>query len=127
MEDRAGQCQGSGAGAVKSESYRNFIRNLPCLICQNDIQTEAAHVRMAAPEVAKGITGMGAKPADRPWLVPLCSRHHRIQHEVGERRFWDISGINPILKGLALSHYYPDNEKATQVCRESGIRRPLVG
>lgn len=42
---------------------------------------EAAHVRIGSG------AGMGQKPDD--WrAVPLCSWHHRAQHQ-GERTFWE--------------------------------------
>ena len=40
---------------------------------------------------------MGLKPSDKH-SVPLCTVHHRIQHELGELRFWAEfgHGINPV-------------------------------
>jgi hypothetical protein len=39
---------------------------------------------------------MGAKPHDK-WALPLCRDCHREQHRIGERAFWSIVGINPLL------------------------------
>lgn len=78
-----------------------FIRGLPCLVCQNNIETEACHIRMADPRIGKPNSGLGKKPPD--WFtIPLCSRHHRDQHSMGERLWWTSKDIDPILIALAL-------------------------
>jgi hypothetical protein len=87
---------------LRSEKYLDFIRSLPCCVCHNDIETEACHVRFGDPGVGKPITGMGIKPDDAGWTVPMCGGHHRDQHSMGERIFWDRQGLNPLLIGLAL-------------------------
>jgi hypothetical protein len=48
------------------------------VICEGKI--EAAHVDHA------GGKGVATKVADRH-AIPLCSRHHRLQHEIGWREF----------------------------------------
>jgi hypothetical protein len=81
---------------IKDETHLDFIRGLPCVICHDNTTTEAAHVRMPMLRAAKKITGIGIKPNDC-WTVPLCSRHHRRQHEIGsESKFWGDYGINPV-------------------------------
>lgn len=50
---------------------------------------------------AKRPTGMGEKPDDR-WALPLCGKHHRMQHHEGERGFWKDRGKDPIFVALAL-------------------------
>ena len=40
------------------EKHLAFIRTLPCVVCGNDIETEAAHIRMMDPTVAKPMTGI---------------------------------------------------------------------
>jgi hypothetical protein len=77
------------------EKHLRFIRGLPCCVCHDNTTTEAAHVRYASPENGKRYVGKGEKPDDR-WCVPLCGRHHRDQHEIGEREFWLRVGIDPI-------------------------------
>ena len=83
------------------EKHLAFIRTLPCLICRNTISTEAAHVRMSDGRIAKPVTGIGIKPDDR-FTVPLCGLHHREQHSMSERRFWERHDRDPILVALAL-------------------------
>lgn len=85
----------------RAEWHLDFIRGLPCCVCGNNIETEAAHVRMQCHRAAKRNTGKGEKPDDI-FVVPLCGRHHREQHEIGEREFWATVGIDPVFTALAL-------------------------
>lgn len=72
------------------------------MVCRAKTYTEeAAHVRMRDPVIAKPSTGMATRPHD--WfVVPLCGQHHRDQHAMGEKEFWDEAGIDPVKKALAL-------------------------
>lgn len=67
----------------RSQTHLRFVRGFQCAIpgCQG-APIEAAHVRIL------GGGGMGFKPADHD-AAPLCSDHHRQQHTIGERTFWD--------------------------------------
>lgn len=49
--------------------------------------TEAAHVRTGTDG------GVGMKPSDKHAL-PLCSKHHRRQHQIGEGPFEKETGIS---------------------------------
>src|SRR3954466_3200558 len=92
-----------------------FIRTLPCVVCGNNIETEAAHVRMADRSVAKPMTGIATKCDDR-FTVPLCGTHHRHQHEVGnEHKFWLAVGIDPIKAALALYSVSSDYQRGEQI------------
>jgi len=72
---------------VRDAGHLKFIRVLPCVVCLSPM-SEAAHVRMGS------CSGMGQKPDDS-LTVPLCSIHHREQHNIGERTFWEREGIDP--------------------------------
>jgi hypothetical protein len=61
--------------------YRDWIRELPCLICRRG--AEAAHV------VSKGAGG-----GDEDNLVPLCHEHHMEQHAAGIKSFQDRYAID---------------------------------
>ena len=74
--------------------YLAMVRQMPCLGC-NDEPTQAAHVRMQSGTHNKH-GGMSKKPHDK-WALPLCPDCHREQHRIGERAFWSIVGINPLL------------------------------
>ena len=73
--------------ALKKHSA--FIRSLFCIArrfrdepCEGLIQS--CHVR-------KGFYCMGDKPVGAE--VPMCAGHHRLQHNVGESRFYESVGI----------------------------------
>lgn len=85
----------------RSDRHLDFIRSLPCAVCGNDVQTEAAHIRMGSLRHGKRHTGMQEKPADR-WTVPLCGKHHREQHMMAEDVFWQTHHIDPLLLALLL-------------------------
>jgi hypothetical protein len=85
----------------RSEKYRKWIASLPCCICLNNIETQACHIRYADARIGKPITGVGTKPDDFGWIVPMCGMHHAMQHKMGnERKFWGRS--DPLLLSLAL-------------------------
>lgn len=66
-------------------THRSFVRRHACVVpgCKA-IDIECCHIRNGLPDEDRG--GTGSKPADW-WTFPACSRHHRDQHQVGERRF----------------------------------------
>jgi hypothetical protein len=100
---------------AKDETHLRFIRSLPCLICGNPIETEAAHIRMADRSVAKDITGIAVKCDDR-FTVPLCGAHHREQHDKGnETLWWFDRGIDPIKAALALYSVSGDYERGLRI------------
>lgn len=80
---------------IKNDRHLDFVRSLPCLVCGDNIHTEAAHVRMSCVAFGKWYTGKGEKPSDC-WTVPLCGRHHREQHSGSETKFWEDRKIDPI-------------------------------
>jgi Protein of unknown function (DUF968) len=98
---------------VKSPNYLDFIRSLPCVICGDNTTVEAAHIRFGDRRAAKRPTGMGEKPDDR-WALPLCGKHHRKQHEIGERLFWYLSG-DPIFVAMALQLNTGNRDAAEQI------------
>lgn len=85
----------------RDDKHLAFIRLKPCCVCGHPAPSDAAHIRMADPEIGKRSTGAGEKPSDR-WTVPLCRPVfgqklgcHRIQHSMNEAEFWRRHGINP--------------------------------
>lgn len=91
-----------------------FVRSLPCVVCGNDIETEAAHVRFAAPHAGKRQTGKGEKPDDR-WTIPMCGKCHDEQHEGSEAAFWQSRGIDPLFIAMALYGATGDYEAGMQI------------
>ncbi len=105
----------------RSETHLAFIRQLPCLLCPDthNTSTEACHVRMADRSIAKPITGIAVKPDDR-FTLPMCSAHHRQQHENGnERDYWQYAGIDPIKTALALWSVSGDYERGAEIVSAS--------
>ncbi len=97
--------------------HLDFVRGLPCVVCMDNISTEAAHIRFPHPQSAKRPTGMGEKPHDR-WTVPLCQSCHASQHKVGERAFWTRAQTDPIFVSLALWGVTGDHEAGLQIIQE---------
>ena len=102
-----------------NKKHCDFIRSLPCLLCKNNTATECAHIRMADPRIAKPITGIGIRPDDK-FTLPLCSSCHRKQHHGGERKFWEVTGIDPLLVALALYSVSGDIEEAERIIYAQG-------
>jgi hypothetical protein len=102
---------------MKRPAHLDFIRSLPCLVCGKGA-VEAAHIRYADARAAKDITGMGTK-SDDAWAIPLCTDHHRIQHTMGERRFWTQQKIDPIFVALALYRVSGDEESGNKIVRHA--------
>lgn len=94
-----------------------FIRALPCLVCGNNVMTECAHIRYAEPRAAKRPTGLGERPDD-DWTVPLCGRHHRLQHTTNEKRWWTLQGIDPVFVALALRRVTGDHGAGVLICEQ---------
>jgi hypothetical protein len=72
---------------------------------------------MADARIAKPITGLGIKPDDR-FVLPLCSRHHREQHAGGEREYWRVLALDPVLLALAFYSISGDAQEAERIIRE---------
>ena len=74
--------------------FLQWIRGRDCFVSESgecEGKIEAAHIDRV------GGKGMGTKVADR-WAIPLCSKHHRMQHTIGwvsfqERYFFGAPGI----------------------------------
>lgn len=92
MTDDIGQRQ----PRVRDPGYLAFLRKLPCCACNAAAPSEAAHLRIGSRKHNKRATGMQEKPDDA-WATPLCAGCHRTdkesQHNIGERKFWDLEGI----------------------------------
>ena len=89
----------------RAPDHLAFIRRLPCVVCFTRRDIHAAHIRAAAIQYGKGLTGKGEKPDDR-WSFPLCAEHHVFgpdaQHKMGEIKWFQLRSINPFVTALAL-------------------------
>lgn len=93
-----------------------FVRQLPCIVCGDDLTVEAAHIRFSDLHAGKRSTGMAEKSDDK-FTVPLCSKCHRAQHRCSERGWWEAKAIDPVKVALALYVNHGDHEAAAMICR----------
>jgi hypothetical protein len=66
--------------------------------------------------VSKPQTGIGIKPDDQ-YTVPLCGKHHREQHQDGERLWWYNRNKDPIVLSAALFEVSGNNEAGERIIR----------
>ena len=99
---------------VENGRHLEFIRSLPCVVCFNDIETQAAHLRSVKREYGEAYTGGARKPSDM-WSLPVCGRCHAEQHSGNEEQFWIDRGINPFVLALSLFAASGDHELAQEV------------
>ena len=88
-------------GRHKDEAWLKLIREMPCCICRNEIETEACHIKMADARFGKRIAGH--RREDDHFVLPMCSRCHRQQHSGPERAFYEKHQIDA--PALAVSMY----------------------
>jgi hypothetical protein len=100
---------------IHDADHLAFVRQLPCLVCGDDVSVEAAHVRYADLHAGKKFTG-GQKPHDM-FVVPLCGRCHRSQHQRSEKGWWEARYIDPVKVALALYVNHGDHEAAAMICK----------
>ena len=104
-----------------NNKHLEFIRSLPCLICGDNISTEASHIRYSDAKRNKINPGVGAKPDDK-YTLPLCNLHHMNQHMIGnERRFWNVIGLDPIPLALELYKISGDYEKGCEIIQKASL------
>jgi hypothetical protein len=90
---------------VENRNYLDWIRSLHCLICHDNVDVIAAHIRYQDSRYGKRQTGKGEKPSDI-FVVPLCSQCHRGQHDDNEERFWLDHRIDPVRAAVSLWAVY---------------------
>jgi hypothetical protein len=72
----------SKATIGKSEDYLDYVRSLPCRIC-DDNPVDPHHTETG---------GVGMKGSDFT-AIPLCRKHHDEYHSVGKKSFGELHGI----------------------------------
>ena len=98
----------------KDDKHLAFLRTLNCIICGDNTSTEACHIKMADARVAKRIASSSLREDDR-FCLPMCGAHHREQHSMGERKFWQGYGIDAVLMALAIYSVSGDAEEAERI------------
>ena len=59
------------------------------MVCKTTVGVVAHHLTIAQPKAR------GLKAGDQ-YAVPLCDKHHKELHGLGnERRWWAIQGVDP--------------------------------
>lgn len=80
-------------------AFLAFVRRKACCVCFAPAPSQAAHIRMASAIFDKRPSGIAEKPSDK-FCVPLCADCHlngpEAQHHIGELKFWERAGINPL-------------------------------
>lgn len=124
ISSRAIQSLAKGAGMKRQRSPKHLemIRQLPCVVCLDNISTEACHLRASSAEYGKVNPGVGQKPDDR-WTTPLCGEDHREQHQMNELDFWGLHRINPFELALKLWDASGNYEEAERIVRDTAEGR----
>lgn len=81
--------------------FLSWLRTLPCVICHNNIESQAAHIRYSDARIGKLNPGVGQKPHDY-FALPLCQDCHSEQHGMNEQAFWKKYERDPLLLALSL-------------------------
>ncbi len=123
--DTAFSLQPKTAKARKDQSYLVWLHSVPCIVT-GTLPVDAAHLSTANPKYGHMGRGKGQKAHDR-WALPLSAEMHRIQHDIGEDKFWRVGPtdpykqINPWLTALVLHGLYLDGvspEDAYRIIRQ---------
>jgi hypothetical protein len=99
---------------ISDTTHESFARSLGCVVCGDITSTEVAHVSYPDPRFAKYGRAYGRKE-ESVWVIPLCGQHHRKQHSMGERAFWQGEGIDPVRVAAALYIRTGDAQSAAEI------------
>ncbi len=104
----------------ESEEHAKFIRSLPCVVTNIYHGVQAAHV--SYPDLRYGKFGRAfGKREDDCWIVPLCREQHDLQHDMNEKVFWQLAGIDPcrIAAALFVCSMFEDRDAALLVIQHA--------
>jgi hypothetical protein len=94
---------------IRCPAHLAYVRLHVCAVqdfaCGGKI--EAAHIRMGTDGA------LGRKPSDC-FAIPMCSEHHRMQHAIGELKFWATCQIDPLKLAAQLWKASPHRRKWEQ-------------
>jgi len=71
------RCQSVWRCVGPDAKFLEWVRRQKCSVCKADAPSEAAHVRRVA-------SGAGTSTKPQYSAIPLCNKHHRLQHDKGE-------------------------------------------
>jgi len=115
--DTAFSLQPKTAKARKDSGYLTWLRKCPCIVT-GTLPVEAAHLSTANPKYGHMGRGKGQKAADR-WALPLIAEEHRLQHSMGEEKYWHHLRLmlNPYQTALVLHGLYLDGVSPEEAYR----------
>lgn len=101
-------------GREISAEHKRVIGQLPCVATLARYGVEAtgvhvAHLRFSCAGFGAVNPGLQRKPDDR-WCLPLSPAEHRLQHSMGEARYWAELGLDPHHLARALWALSPNRE-----------------
>ena len=102
--------------------HLRWIKTLPCVVTGSRVNVDPAHISFGDLQFAKLSRGKGMK-ADDKYVVPLSRVEHDKQHSMGERQYWDKTGINPIIVALSLFAETGNDEAAEVILRQAREKR----
>lgn len=88
---------------IRDQQYLNWIRSLPCVLCQNHPPSDPHHI----PK--QGHSGKGTKTDDTR-AIPLCHYHHIEYHQYGRLTFSIANNIEYESVILRLNKIYYGSE-----------------
>lgn len=105
---------------IQDKPHLRFVAELPCLVCKNNIESDAAHIRYADLSIGKRAVGVGEKPDDK-WTVPLCRADHTKQHSMNEKEFWEAVRIDPLFIAQQLYAVSGNHEEGCKIIENAQI------
>ncbi len=94
-------------GFLRDPEYLKSFENESCFVCKiKDGTVVGAHIR------SNGFGGVGLKTSDSS-TIGLCFKCHSLQHEIGEKKFWERNGYTiSAIKNIALNRYKVYNDES---------------
>lgn len=91
---------------VKDKNYMQWVvDNYPCYVCRKKLNTYNYH--QIQFHHLQGKYRIGAMLRDDSTGLPLCFDHHQeLTFKFGERKFWEMIGIDPIHDAIKLYEKY---------------------
>lgn len=74
--------------------WYGWVKTRSCASCSEQPPTEAAHVRVMLSSKTGGLLGRSHKGRAAWACIPLCKKCHSMQHDMGETRFAELTGID---------------------------------
>lgn len=88
-------------GLIRDDEFREWIRQRPCLLADREPCTCGKYVHVGSRRMVTEACHVRTKrlAGDKANIVPLCSSHHKEQHQRGIKTFQRDYGLD--LKAIA--------------------------